>query len=195
MNRTIAVERTTRETRVKVVLELDQIRPPRIETGIGFFDHLLTQIGQHGLFGLTVEASGDLQIDAHHTVEDVGITLGQALVRALGDKAGINRFGEATVPLDDALVQVVVDLSGRPYLNFDLTFPRAQVGNFDLELVEEFCRALVNHGGLNLHVRGLAGHNCHHLAEACFKALGRALGQATMVNPRIPGVLSSKGVL
>lgn len=195
MNRSATVERTTRETRVKVTLELDQIQPPQVSTGVGFFDHLLTQIGQHGLFSLSVTAEGDLHIDAHHTVEDTGITLGQALNQALGDKQGINRFGEATVPLDDALVQVVVDLSGRPYLNFDLTFPRDRVGNFDLELMEEFCRALANHAGLNLHVRRLAGQNCHHLAEACFKALGRALGQAVALNPRTQGVPSSKGVL
>jgi imidazoleglycerol-phosphate dehydratase len=166
-----------------------------VKTGIPFLDHMLELFSRHGLFDLTVQARGDLEVDYHHTVEDVGLVLGQAMREALADKAGIRRFGEATVPLDEALVQTVVDLSGRPFLAYDVRIKQAKIGSFDVELIHDFLLALVNQAGMNLHVRMLAGRNPHHIVEATFKGLARALDMATQRDPRVRGVLSTKGTL
>ncbi|WP_425058073.1 Imidazoleglycerol-phosphate dehydratase [Sporomusa carbonis] len=195
MNRTASIERVTGETAIKVLLNLDGGGQAKIDTGIGFFDHMLILFGKHGLFDLTVEAKGDLYVDGHHTVEDTGIVLGQALAKALGDKNGIKRYGTAFVPMDEALAMVALDISGRPYLVFDAALPGEQVGRFDSELTEEFLRALSVHAGLTLHVRLLSGKNTHHIIEAVFKALGRALAEAVRQDERIKGVMSTKGVI
>ncbi len=195
MTRTANIERTTNETAIKLSLNLDGTGRHSIETGVPFFDHMLTQIARHGFFDLEVKARGDLEIDAHHTVEDLGICLGEAFKQALGDKAGIRRFGRATMPMHESLAGVVLDFSGRPFLVYNVPLPKAQVGNFDLELVEEFLTAFCNHGGLNLHVNLAYGDNLHHIVEAVFKALARALDEAVGFDPRVQGVLSSKGKL
>ncbi|MDF2875663.1 MAG: hisB [Sporomusa sp.] len=195
MNRTAVIERVTGETAITVSLNLDGSGQTKAATGIGFFNHMLILLGKHGLFDLAVEAKGDIEVDGHHTVEDTGIVLGQALAKALGDKAGIKRYGTAFVPMDEALAMVSLDISGRPYLVFDATLPGEQVGQFDSELTEEFLRALSVHAGLTLHVRLLSGKNTHHMIEAVFKALGRALDEATRKDERIQGVMSSKGML
>lgn len=187
------VSRRTGETDVKVTLNIDGEGRTRVETGVPFFDHMLTLLGRHALFNLEVKAEGDVQVDGHHTVEDTGICLGQALKQAIGDGTGIERYGWALVPMDEALVQVAVDISGRPGLYIDLPLPASRVGDFDAELVEEFLRGLVNHGAFTCHVRLLAGRNTHHCIEAVFKALARALRQAVAVNPRVSGVPSTKG--
>ncbi|MEW6661009.1 MAG: imidazoleglycerol-phosphate dehydratase HisB [Bacillota bacterium] len=196
MSRSALIKRATRETEVAVRLLLEGTGNSSIKTGIGFFDHMLSLFARHGLFDLDVEARGDLEVDGHHTVEDVGLCLGQAIKDCLGDRSGIRRYGHALIPMDEALVQVVVDLSGRPYLVWPAeAFPLSQVGSFATELVEEFMRAVVNQGGLTLHVRILAGRNTHHMVETVFKALGRALREAVEIDPREVGVPSSKGVL
>ncbi|SDF31145.1 imidazoleglycerol-phosphate dehydratase HisB [Sporomusa acidovorans] len=195
MSRTASLERITGETAIKVSWTLDGSGQSQIATGIGFFDHMLILLAKHGLFDLTVEAKGDLFVDGHHTVEDTGIVMGQALAGALGDKAGIKRYGTAFVPMDEALAMVSLDISGRPYLVFDAALPGEQVGQFDSELTEEFLRALSIHAGLTLHVRLLSGKNTHHMIEAIFKALGRALAEATRRDERIKGVMSTKGML
>lgn len=189
------VERTTKETSVRVAIALDGTGRGEIATGVPFLDHMLDLFAKHGVFDLQVQATGDLEIDQHHTVEDVGLTLGQAFRAALGDKHGIRRFGQATVPLDEALVSVVVDLSGRPYLVYELEPGRERVGDFDTSLIHDFLLAFVNELRLNLHVDCIRGRNAHHMIEAAFKGLGRALDQATQLDPRITGVLSTKGVL
>ncbi|MCK4536223.1 MAG: imidazoleglycerol-phosphate dehydratase HisB [Desulfuromonadales bacterium] len=195
MARTATIERTTNETAIRLNLNLDGTGEHSIETGVPFFDHMLTQIARHGFFDLEIEARGDLEIDAHHTVEDLGICLGEAFKQALGDKAGIRRFGRATMPMHESLASVVLDFSGRPFLVYNVPLPKAQVGNFDLELVEEFLTAFCNHGGVNLHVNLAYGDNLHHIVEAVFKALARALDEATQFDSRVEGVLSSKGKL
>ncbi|HWR45472.1 imidazoleglycerol-phosphate dehydratase HisB [Sporomusa sp.] len=195
MSRTAAIERITGETAITVSINLDGCGQAQVATGIGFFDHMLILLSKHGLFDLSVTAKGDLYVDGHHTVEDAGIVLGQALAKALGDKAGIKRYGTAFVPMDEALAMVSLDISGRPYLVFDAVMPSEQVGQFDSELTEEFLRALSVHAGLTLHVRLLSGKNTHHIIEAIFKALGRALDEATRKDERIQGVMSSKGML
>jgi len=195
MNRTASLERITGETAINIALNLDGSGQSQINTGIGFFDHMLTLFGKHGLFDLTVAAKGDIYVDGHHTVEDTGIVLGQALAKALGDKAGIKRYGTAFVPMDEALAMVSLDISGRPYLVFDAVLQNQQVGQFDSELTEEFLRALSVHAGLTLHVRLLSGKNTHHCIEAIFKAVGRALDEATQQDGRIKGVMSTKGML
>lgn len=195
MTRSAVIERQTNETAISVTLNIDGTGNGEIATGIGFFDHMLILLAKHGLFDLAVDSNGDLEVDGHHTVEDTGIVIGQALLRALGDKQGIKRYGTAFVPMDEALATVVVDISGRPYLHFDADFPAAQVGSFDSELVEEFMRALAVQAGLTLHVRVLYGRNTHHMIEAVFKALGRALDEATRRDDRIIGVMSTKGTL
>jgi len=195
MARTANIERTTNETAITLTLNLDGSGQHQIESGVPFFDHMLTQIARHGFFDLDIEARGDLEIDAHHTVEDLGICLGEAFKQALGDKAGIRRFGRATMPMHESLAAVVLDFSGRPFLVYNVPLPKTQVGNFDLELVEEFLTAFCNHGGINLHVNLAYGDNLHHIVEAVFKALARALDEATSFDPRIEGVLSSKGSL
>lgn len=195
MSRTASLERITGETAIKVSLHLDGSGQSQIATGIGFFDHMLILLSKHGLFDLTVTANGDIYVDGHHTVEDTGIVLGQALAQALGDKSGIKRYGTAFVPMDEALAMVSLDISGRPFLVFDAALPSEQVGQFDSELTEEFLRALSVHAGLTLHVRLLSGKNTHHIIEAIFKALGRALDEATRQDDRIKGVMSTKGML
>jgi imidazoleglycerol-phosphate dehydratase len=195
MNRTAIINRSTKETAVKVNLVLDGTGEQQIATGVPFFDHMLTQIARHGFFDLTIAAKGDLEVDAHHTVEDVGICLGEAFKQALGDKTGIRRYGRGTMPMHEALAAVVLDFSGRPFLVWHVDLPKAQVGSFDLELVEEFFTAFCNHAGANVHVNLAYGDNLHHIVEAVFKAFARALDEATQIDPRIQGVLSSKGSL
>ncbi|TPW09617.1 MAG: imidazoleglycerol-phosphate dehydratase, partial [Halothiobacillaceae bacterium] len=173
--RKAAVERVTLETQIKVDINLDGTGCAHLVSGVPFLDHMLDQVARHGVFDLSIVASGDLHIDAHHTVEDVGITLGQAFRQALGDKKGLVRYGHAYVPLDEALSRVVVDLSGRPGLEFPVVFPRARIGDFDVDLFTEFFRGFVNHAGITLHIDTLRGNNAHHIAETIFKAFGRAL--------------------
>ncbi|MCC6304874.1 MAG: imidazoleglycerol-phosphate dehydratase HisB [Rhodobacteraceae bacterium] len=190
------ITRRTAETEVALALDLDGSGRRRIATGVGFLDHMLDQLARHALFDLTLEARGDTDIDDHHTVEDCGIALGQALAAALGDKRGIRRYGECTLPMDDARVHAALDLSGRPFLVWALAFPTAKVGAFDVELVREFFQALASHGGITLHVTAAAGVNSHHLAEAAFKAVARALRAAVEPDPRAAGEIpSTKGVL
>jgi imidazoleglycerol-phosphate dehydratase len=190
------IHRETGETRIRIRLDLDGSGAARIATGIGFLDHMLAALARHALFDLDVEAEGDLHVDFHHSTEDVGIVLGQALAQALGDKRGIRRFGAAAVPMDEALVAAAVDLSGRPLLAWGIAFERDKVGEMDTELFEEFFRALAMNGLITLHLRQLAGHNAHHVAEACFKAAARALREACEPDPRAPGAIpSTKGSL
>ncbi len=189
------VERKTRETEIMVAIDLDGRGRAEISTGVAFLDHMLDALARHGLFDLEVRASGDLAVDQHHTVEDVGLVLGQAFAQALGDKAGIRRFGQATVPLDEALIAVVVDLSGRPYLVQELDPGQERIGDFDAGLVHDFMLAFVNEAKINLHIDALRGRNPHHMVEAAFKALARALEAATRRDPRIEGVPSTKGSL
>jgi imidazoleglycerol-phosphate dehydratase len=189
------VTRNTLETQIVVKLNLDGSGQSRLASGVPFLDHMLDQIARHGVFDLEVEAKGDLHIDAHHTVEDVGITLGQALAKAIGDKKGVRRYGHAYVPLDEALSRVVIDLSGRPGLEFNIAFTRARIGEFDVDLVHEFFQGFVNHALVTLHVDNLSGTNAHHQAETAFKAFGRALRMAVELDPRTAGVPSTKGSL
>jgi imidazoleglycerol-phosphate dehydratase len=189
------LDRRTRETDISVRLGLDGRGRCEVQTGIPFFDHLLHAFTRHGLFDLEVKARGDLEVDQHHTVEDVGIVIGQALRQAVGDGAGLARFGSARVPMADALLQVDLDLSNRPFLVYHVELPRDWVGQFDAALVEDFLYAFASNGGIDLHVERVYGHNVHHVVEGLFKALGRALAQATRVDPRIEGPLSTKGVL
>jgi imidazoleglycerol-phosphate dehydratase len=190
------VERKTRETEVSVLLNLDGTGAAKIATPIPFFSHMLEAWARHGLIDVTLEAAGDVEVDHHHTVEDVGIVLGQAVRQALGDRRGIVRFGTAFVPMDEALVQASVDISGRPFLVFDVPVARTRVANFDLDLLPEFFRAFAFNAEITLHVLMKSGHNLHHISEAVFKAVGRAVGEASRLNPRIAGRLpSTKGVL
>ena len=195
MARTATINRSTKETSIKLALGLDGRGEHQVESGVPFFDHMLTQIARHGFFDLQLDAKGDLEIDAHHTVEDVGICLGEAFKKALGDKTGIRRYGRGTMPMHEALAAVILDFSGRPFLVFNVPLPKAQVGNFELELVEEFFTAFCNHSGANVHVNLAYGDNLHHIVEAVFKAFARALDDATQFDSRIEGVLSSKGSL
>jgi imidazoleglycerol-phosphate dehydratase len=195
MERKVEVKRITGETDIKLFLDMDGAGEGNIDTGIGFFDHMLALFTRHGLFNLKVEAKGDLCVDAHHTVEDVGIVLGQAVKKALGEKKSIKRYGTSYVPMDEALAMVSVDLGGRPYLVFDAPFSVEKVGEMDTELVEEFFRAVAFNGGINLHIRVLYGKNNHHMIEAIFKAFGRALDEASQFDERIKGVMSTKGTL
>jgi imidazoleglycerol-phosphate dehydratase len=188
-------QRQTTETAIDVTLNLDVQSPVSIDTGVGFFDHMLTLLASHGRFSLEVKADGDLHIDSHHTVEDVGIVIGQLFKEAIGDKVGINRYGTAYVPMDEALGFVSLDISGRPYLVLDAEFSNDKLGNFDTELVREFLQAFMVHAGITLHARVLYGINTHHKIEAIFKALGQALAQAITINPAIKGVNSTKGLL
>ncbi len=195
MKRSAAVERKTTETEISLALELDGTGQYELDTGVEFFDHMLSHVAKHGLFDLKVQARGDIGVDFHHVVEDVGIVLGQALREALGDKRGINRYGTAFCPMDEALVQISLDLSGRCFLAYDLRIGRPKVGQFDTELTREFFQALARSGEITLHVRQLAGENAHHIIEAAFKALGKALDQATMLDPRQTDLPSTKGSL
>ena len=188
------ISRNTKETNILVKLNLDGTGEGQFNTGVPFLDHMLDQIARHGVIDIYVEAKGDLEIDAHHTVEDIGITLGQALKAALGDKQGVCRYGSACVPLDEALSRAIIDLSGRPLLVFNADFKRAQIGNFDTELIREFFQGFVNHASLTLHIDNLRGDNAHHQAESIFKSFGRALRMATEIDPRIAGrIPSTKG--
>ncbi|WP_338823872.1 Imidazoleglycerol-phosphate dehydratase [Moorella humiferrea] len=195
MNREALIERRTAETCIRVKLDLDGSGKWQGSSGIPFFDHLLAQLARHGLLDLEIQAEGDMEVDNHHTIEDIGICLGQAVKQALGDKAGINRYGHTLIPMDEALVQVVLDLSGRPYLAYNLDLAPGRIGSLETELLEEFLRAFVNHGALTLHVQKLAGRNGHHIAEALFKALGRAIREAASRDPRVEGIPSTKGNL
>ena len=189
------IKRKTAETQISVKLNLDGEGKCDIATGIGFLDHMLTLLAKHSFMDLTVKAKGDLEVDSHHTVEDIGIVLGEALQEALGDKAGIHRYGNCFIPMDETLAQVCLDFSGRPFLVFGAEIPKIQLGNYDAEMTEEFFRAVAMHCGLTLHIRVLYGSNVHHIIEAIFKAFARAVAEATAVDPRVKGVMSSKGVL
>ena len=194
--RTSDINRKTAETDISLYLNLDGTGKSEIDTGVGFFDHMLTLFASHGMFDLKVKCNGDLNVDAHHTVEDVGICLGKAFEEAMGDKKGIKRFADKTIPMDDALVLVATDISGRPYLGFSLDVPAKRVGNFDTELVSEFFYSFVRNAKLTLHINKLAGKNTHHIIEDCFKAFGRVMDEATLIDPRRADVLpSTKGVL
>ncbi len=195
MARTATISRKTKETEISLTLDLDGRGAHEIESGVPFLDHMLTQIARHGFFDLQVSARGDLEIDAHHTVEDLGICLGEAFKQTLGDKSGVRRYGRGSMPMHEALAAVVLDFSGRPFLVYNVPLPKAQVGNFELELVEEFFTAFCNHAGANVHVNLAYGDNLHHIVEAVFKAFARALDEATQLDPRVEGVLSSKGTL
>ncbi len=195
MGRCAEIKRETKETQISVRLEIDGNGESDISTGVGFFDHMLTHIAKHGLFTLEVKAVGDTEIDDHHTVEDVGIVLGQAFAQAIGDKAGMVRFGSGMCPLDEALVTVVLDFSGRAHLAYGLKLPTERVGQFDTELAHEFFRAFVSNSMISLHIIQQAGENSHHILESTFKSFGRALDAATQTDPRLSGVPSTKGTL
>ena len=196
MIRKAEIIRKTRETSISVGLDFNGSGLAALEIGIPFFEHMLDQVARHGLIDLSINAIGDLDIDAHHTVEDIGITLGQACSKALGDRRGIQRYGSAYVPLDEALSRVVLDFSGRPTLEFEVLWPRARVGTFDVDLIHEFFQGFCNHAGVTLHIDALRGSNAHHIAETIFKAFGRALRDAATIDPRISDVVpSTKGSL
>ncbi|MDR5170270.1 imidazoleglycerol-phosphate dehydratase HisB [Methylobacillus flagellatus] len=194
--RNAEVSRNTLETKIAVAINLDGTGISKLNSGVGFFDHMLDQIARHGMMDINVECQGDLHIDAHHTVEDVGIALGQAFSKALGDKKGLRRYAHAYVPLDEALSRVVLDISGRPGLEFNVEFTRARIGEFDVDLVREFFQGFVNHAAITLHIDNLRGKNAHHQAETIFKAFGRALRVAVELDPRMVGIMpSTKGSL
>ena len=193
--RSAELERRTLETSVSASWELDGAGLCEINTGIGFFDHMLTLLSKHSFSDLTVEAQGDLDVDSHHTIEDVGLVLGQVLKQAVGDKVGIHRYGNCFLPMDEALVQVCLDFSGRPYLVFEADIPKVQLGLYDTEMTEEFFRALAMQAGLTLHIRVIYGKNLHHIIEAIFKGFARALAESVAIDPRVEGVMSSKGSL
>ena len=195
MERTASVKRTTKETDIEIILNLDGTGKTDIQTGIGFIDHMLDGFARHGLFDLTVHAKGDLDVDCHHTVEDTGIVLGTAISQALGDKAGICRYGNFMLPMDETLILCAVDLSGRPYLNFDAAFTPGRIGDLDTEMIREFFYAVSYSAKMNLHLKMLDGGNNHHIAEALFKGFGRALDQATRKEERIEGAWTTKGTL
>ncbi|MCL6416100.1 imidazoleglycerol-phosphate dehydratase HisB [Aestuariirhabdus sp. Z084] len=195
-DRVASVERNTLETQIRVTINLDGQGRSQFDTGVPFLDHMMDQIARHGMIDIDVTAKGDNEIDDHHTVEDIGITLGQAFAKALGDKKGITRYGHSYVPLDEALSRVVIDFSGRPGLDYNITFTRARIGNFDVDLFQEFFQGFVNHALLTLHIDNLRGINSHHQAETVFKAFGRALRMAVEPDPRMAGVMpSTKGTL
>ena len=195
MSRSASISRSTAETQIQLQLNLDGTGQPQIETGIGFFNHMLTLLARHSLFDLTVDATGDIDVDFHHTVEDVGICLGQAIAQAVGDKTGITRYGSMTLPMEETLLTSAVDLSGRMAFVYRVEFPSEKIGEFDTELVEVFWEAVAANARMNLHLLLHHGHNSHHISEASFKATARALRQAVTVDPRQPGVPSSKGTL
>ena len=193
--RVATVERTTKETSVKITLNLDGTGKAEVETGIGFFNHMLEGLTRHSFMDADILSNGDLEVDCHHTIEDTGLTLGKALREALGNKEGIRRFGSAIVPMDDALVLCAIDLSGRPYLNFEVPFTVERIGDFDTEMAREFFLALSNEAGMNVHIKLLAGQNNHHICECAFKAFARALADAVSYDPRVKGILTTKGAL
>lgn len=193
--RTAQITRKTKETDITVVLDLDGTGISDINTGIGFFDHMLTSFAKHAFIDLTVKVAGDLNVDGHHSVEDTGIVIGEALQQAFGDKAGIKRYGSCILPMDETLVLCAVDMCGRPYFNYDLTFTMPRIGELDSELIREFFYAVSYSAAMNLHIKQLDGSNCHHIAEAAFKAFAKAIDQAKTIDPRIQGSLSTKGVI
>jgi len=194
--RTANVERNTLETQIKIKINLDGTGKAKFLTGVPFLDHMLDQVARHGLVDMDIHAIGDLEIDAHHTVEDIGITLGQAFAQALGDKKGLVRYGHSYVPLDESLSRVVIDFSGRPGLFYDVVYPKAMIGSFDVDLFREFFQGFVNHAGVSLHIDNLKGSNAHHVAETIFKAFGRAIRMAITADPRMAGIMpSTKGSL
>jgi imidazoleglycerol-phosphate dehydratase len=195
MSRKASIERITKETQIKLALEIDGRGESKVCSSVPFLDHMLDLFARHGLFDLKIEAKGDIDIDFHHTVEDIGIVLGQAFREALGDKTGIRRYGQTSVPMDETLASVAVDLSGRPYMVYNVRLPKVKIGEFDVELAREFFQAFANNAGANIHINVMYGDNVHHILEACFKGLARALDMATQVDPRIEGVLSTKGKL
>lgn len=195
MARTASVIRTTKETDIRLELNLDGVGKAQVNTGIGFFDHMLNSFARHGFFDMELTVSGDLYVDGHHTVEDTGIVLGQAIKEALGDKAGIKRYGSFLLPMDETLALCAIDLSGRPYLNFEADFAAERVGALDTELVREFFYAVSYSAGMNLHLKQMDGRNCHHIIEAMFKAFAKALDEAVTLDPRIMGALSTKGTI
>lgn len=195
MSRIAIIERITNETKINLSLDIDGAGVAKISTSVPFLDHMLNLFARHGLFNIEVEAKGDIDIDFHHTVEDIGIVLGEAFKQALGDKKGIRRYGQASVPMDETLAAVSVDISGRPYLVYHVNLPKIKIGEFDVELAREFFQAFVNNSGLNLHINVMYGDNIHHIIEACFKAFARAMDSATQIDPRVIGVMSTKGVL
>lgn len=196
MQRSAVIERNTLETKISVSINLDGKGESSLNTGMPFLEHMLDQVARHGMLDISIQAEGDLHIDGHHTAEDIGIGLGQAVAQAVGDKKGIRRYGHAYVPLDEALSRVVVDFSGRPGLEFAVEFPRAKVGEFDTELFYEFFQGFTNHAGVTLHMDSIRGHNAHHIAETLFKAFGRALRMALELDPRMEGITpSTKGSL
>jgi len=195
-DRKAEIKRDTLETKIQVAVNLDGVGNYNVDTGVPFLDHMLDQVARHGLIDLDIKAKGDLHIDAHHTVEDVGITLGQAVAKAVGDKKGIRRYGHAYVPLDEALSRVVIDFSGRPGMEYGVDFTRARVGNFDVDLLSEFFQGFINHAQVTLHIDNIRGKNAHHIAETIFKAFGRALRMALEMDPRMGDTLpSTKGSL
>lgn len=194
--RKATVQRDTLETRIEATVNLDGTGISHFQTGVAFLDHMLDQIARHGMIDIDIKAEGDLHIDAHHTVEDIGITLGQAVAKAVGDKRGIRRYGHAYVPLDEALSRVVIDFSGRPGLEYHIDFPRARIGDFDVDLFHEFFQGFINHALVTLHIDSLRGRNAHHIAETVFKAFGRAVRMALEMDPRMQGIMpSTKGTL
>ncbi|MDX1251374.1 MAG: imidazoleglycerol-phosphate dehydratase HisB [Gammaproteobacteria bacterium] len=194
--RKATVKRDTLETRIEATVNLDGTGASHFQTGVAFLDHMLDQIARHGMIDIDIKAAGDLHIDAHHTVEDIGITLGQAVAKAVGDKRGIRRYGHAYVPLDEALSRVVIDFSGRPGLEYHINFPRARIGDFDVDLFHEFFQGFVNHALVTLHIDNLRGRNAHHIVETVFKAFGRAVRMALEMDPRMQGMMpSTKGTL
>ena len=195
MDRISVIDRNTFETNIHIRLDLDGSGMSNIDTGIGFFDHMLTHVAKHGFMDIDINADGDLDVDCHHTVEDIGIALGKAIAKALGDKEGIRRYGQAIVPMDEALVLCAIDFSGRSYINFDAKFTMQSLGLFDTEMFEEFFRAVAFNCGMTLHIKVLEGKNNHHIAEAIFKAFGKAVDMASEIDERIEGILSTKGML
>ena len=193
--RTSKVERNTKETQIVCELNLDGSGTAKVDTGVGFLDHMLNSFARHGFFDLTLSVKGDLYVDCHHTIEDTGIVLGQAIKEAVGSKEGIKRYGSSLLPMDETLVLCAIDLSGRPYLNFDMTFSAERVGYYDTEMVKEFFYAVSYAAGMNLHIKQMDGSNNHHLIEAAYKAFAKALDDATMAEPRLTGTLSTKGTL
>lgn len=193
--RTSSMNRDTKETKIKLTFSVDGTGDSNLDTGIGFFDHMLTHIAKHGFFDLDVSCQGDLEVDTHHTIEDIGIVFGKAIRESLGDKAGIKRYGSCIIPMDETLVLCALDISGRPYLNFDVDLTVPRLGTMDTEMVKEFFMAVAVHAGMNLHIKLLDGSNNHHIVEGLFKAFGNALDQATMKDPRIVGTRSTKGML
>ena len=193
--RTSKVERNTKETQIVCELNLDGSGTAKVDTGVGFLDHMLNSFARHGFFDLTLSVKGDLYVDCHHTIEDTGIVIGQAIKEAVGNKEGIKRYGSSLLPMDETLVLCAIDLSGRPYLNFDMTFTAERVGYYDTEMVKEFFYAVSYAAGMNLHIKQMDGSNNHHLIEAAYKAFAKALDEATMAEPRLTGTLSTKGTL